>query len=381
MPSIEGYALYEVVGKRRGVVAPTANTGVRPAETREDILLLMAGDGVVGATSWSALRDNVGPADLEWLVGLDPASLFTWRGGVVDAVAPAHRDALAAARSLDIALLDLCAQQMGVPLWRVLGEAARERVPAYDCSVRFEDLTGAESSLDDVVLAARDALARGHMAIKVHVGRGRRWMEWPDCTERDIAVCRAVRRAVGPDVALVIDGGHGYADYIDDAVDFVVETAACRPAFVQSLVTEEWLPQLHGAVLERGVQVSLASGAGLRTLGEFEDLYSRSPIDVLLVDVVASGLLEARSIARFAAVHGMRVALDPGSDTCLGVCAAAHLGLTLEALAGCGDDAITFDDYCAPELRRIAGELEVGRAPGLGVRAFDPRTANCVERG
>jgi L-alanine-DL-glutamate epimerase-like enolase superfamily enzyme len=376
MPCIQGLALYEVTGRRDAVAGPTANAGVRPAEVRENVLLLLGEDGSVGVAMWSAAGLQYPDADLGWLAGQDPSSLFLWCDGRVTGYSAHAECRLRQVPPIDIALLDLLAQHAGVPLWRLLGEEQRERVPAYTCSVRFEDLVEAGASIDSVVLAAQRAVCCGHRALKLHVGRGRRWMEWPDCTERDVAVCRAVRRAVGPDVTLMVDGGGGYGDYVDDAVDFIIETAACRLVFAQDLVSDEWLPQLHAAMIERGVRVPLASGVSLRSLAEYEALYSRAPVDVLLVDVALTGLLEARSIAGFAAEHDLSLATYNGADTQLGVYVAAHLGRVATRLVGCATDDMRFDDYSSPGFELVDGEFVMPDMPGLGVRAFDPRCAD-----
>ena len=375
MPRIEGLALYEVGGRRNAVVGPTANVGVRPAEVRETILLVLDTDGRVGASAWSPACGDASAAGLGALVGSDPRDLFTWADDRVAGASECLATSLAAARSLDIALLDMCAQYARVPLWRLLGQEQRARVPAYDCSVRFEDLVDAESSIESVVNAAKRAIESGHRALSVQVGRGRRWMEWPECTQRDIDVCRAVRAMAGTGIAIMVDGGGGYGDYVDDAIDFLVETADCRFAIVQDLVADEWLSQLHSAMLALGLRVPLASGSSLRSRAEFEALFAQAPIEVLLVDVASTGLLEARATAEFAAAHGIRIALCHGSDSRLSVCAAAHLGRVAPALLACQAGDASSDDYDTPGLALVDGAFEMDNSPGLGVAMFDPRTA------
>src|SRR2546421_5689844 len=219
MARIEALALYELVGRRETLVAPNAYAGIRPAECRENLLLLLSDDGEIGVTNWAHAWRNRAHPDIGWLVGVDPRELFKWDNGRITGRAPGHAQALSDSAALDVALLDLCARAERVPLWRILGESVRDTVPAYDSTLYFEDLIGPDSTVADVVERARAALRRGHTALKIKVGRGFKWMPWPACTERDIEVCCAVREAVGPDVKLMADANKGCTGYIEDAVD------------------------------------------------------------------------------------------------------------------------------------------------------------------
>lgn len=90
--------------------------------------------------------------------------------------------------AIDMALWDALARRHGVSLVRLLGGAPRP-VPAYG-AVGFEGVTGSAR-------VAEDWARRGFTGVKAKIG-------YPTVAE-DVATVRAMREAVGPDVAIMVD--------------------------------------------------------------------------------------------------------------------------------------------------------------------------------
>ena len=97
--------------------------------------------------------------------------------------------------AVDIALWDLAGQAAGLPIHSLLG-ACRDKVPAYISSAVLPD-AGAYAQ------EARHYRDLNYAAYKIHPPQ--RWRD-------DIAVCEAVRQAVGDDYRLMLDATWGY-DY------------------------------------------------------------------------------------------------------------------------------------------------------------------------
>jgi L-alanine-DL-glutamate epimerase-like enolase superfamily enzyme len=93
---------------------------------------------------------------------------------------------------VDMALWDLTAKIAGLPAYQVLG-GFRDSIPAYASTVTFDTT---EEFLD----VADQCLAAGFRAIKLHA--------WGDA-RLDAALCQALRKHVGPDIALMYDGSAG----------------------------------------------------------------------------------------------------------------------------------------------------------------------------
>src|SRR5690606_30080249 len=106
-------------------------------------------------------------------------------------------------------------------------------VACYDTSLYFDDLHLADDAAAAALIAseAREGHERGHRAFKIKVGRGARHMPPEEGTRRDIAVVRAVRDAVGPDAALMIDANNGYT--LNIAKRVLDATADCRVLWLE----------------------------------------------------------------------------------------------------------------------------------------------------
>jgi mandelate racemase len=89
---------------------------------------------------------------------------------------------------IDMAMWDALARSLRTPLFRLLG-AAHKPIPAY--------LSLGMDGLDAAPGEAEKAIARGFRAVKIKIG-------YPDVAT-DLAVIRAIRRAVGADVKLMVD--------------------------------------------------------------------------------------------------------------------------------------------------------------------------------
>jgi L-alanine-DL-glutamate epimerase-like enolase superfamily enzyme len=107
---------------------------------------------------------------------------------------------------IDCALWDVAGRLTGLPVHKLLG-GAREKVPAYASTMCGDDIPGGLDSPDAYGEFARACKERGYSAFKLHT-----WMSplGPNL-ERDIAACRAVREAVGPQMRLMLDPHHDYS--------------------------------------------------------------------------------------------------------------------------------------------------------------------------
>ena len=109
---------------------------------------------------------------------------------------------------VDQALWDWAGRFLNVPVYQLIG-AYRDKVPAYGSTMCGDELTGGLATPEDYGRFAEQLVARGYKAIKLHT-----WMppvSFAPSVAMDIRACEAVREAVGPDIALMIDGYHWYS--------------------------------------------------------------------------------------------------------------------------------------------------------------------------
>lgn len=94
---------------------------------------------------------------------------------------------------VDVALWDLAAKAVGLPVWQLLG-GYRTQIPAQASTVTF-------SSVEEYLDVADQCLALGYTSIKLHG-----WGDW----RRDAQLCVRLREHVGDDLPLAYDGSAGF---------------------------------------------------------------------------------------------------------------------------------------------------------------------------
>src|SRR6478735_4724092 len=99
---------------------------------------------------------------------------------------------------IDIALWDIKGKHFGVPVYQLLGGPLRNEVQAYATGL-YRRKSG--DPLRYLAEEAASYVAEGFKAVKLKVGFG---------VEEDAKVTRAVREAIGADIALMVDANHAF---------------------------------------------------------------------------------------------------------------------------------------------------------------------------
>src|SRR5579871_517668 len=168
-----------------------------------NIVEIETDQGVVGwgecygpARITAAVVENVAP----WLVGEDPLRTdHLWR-----AIYARLRDhgqkglVIQGLSGIDIALWDIKGKHFGAPVHRLLGGPVRCEVKAYATGL-YRRKSG--DPIRYLVEEAAGYVAEGFQAVKLKVGFG---------VEEDARATRAVRDAIGPNIALMVDANHAY---------------------------------------------------------------------------------------------------------------------------------------------------------------------------
>jgi len=249
--------------------------------------------------------------------------------------------------ALDVALHDLKARVIGVPLWRMLG-AVRERVPIYG--------SGGFTSYDDGQL--REQLAgwaeEGIPRVKMKVGRD------PARDEHRLDVARA---AVGDGVELMVDANGAYDRR--QALLWAERYAAAGVTWLEEPVTSDDLQGM--ALLRDHAPAGIEIAAGEYVWREPDALALIGAVDVLQVDVTrCGGITTALRIDALARARSM-----PTSIHCAPALS-AHAGAAMETLR----HLEYFHDHVRIERMLFDGSPEVGEGgvlvppadrPGLGL--------------
>lgn len=244
--------------------------------------------------------------------------------------------------AIDMALWDLRAKSLGVPVAALLGGPIRERVRYY----AHANSAG----------AAKDALARGISTVKVGGVAG--------LVER----VAAVREAVGPEPDICVDM-HGPPWLA--AADAVLVAKALEPhriLFLEEPVAPE--DREGWRLVRRKVDLPLAAGERFAFKWRFEEMLRDGLVDVIQPDTGrVGGLSELRKIAALAEAACVQVAPHSGSLGPVAEFAALHLmasipnALLMERLEPDWDGK---ERVLERPLHAEGGYLHLPTGPGLG---------------
>jgi L-alanine-DL-glutamate epimerase-like enolase superfamily enzyme len=315
---------------------------------------------------------NMGLGLTELLIGADPLDVEgLWEQMYVGTAMNGRRGAVInAIGALDIALHDLRGKALGKPCHELLGAAVRDHITPY------ASLQPETSSFDEfresIVEWARRAVAAGFRAVKAevtfdgpyaHTGLREPW-------DRSTELLSAVRSAIGPDVALLVDVQYAFAD-ADTALGVLADWKAFDLHFVE---TPLWPDDLDGyRRLAEEQPIPIASGEWLTTRFEHLDLMRRGKVAIAQPDIGrVGGLTEARRVCDLAAEHGVRI-VPHLWKTGISIAAAAHLAAVtahcdyIEFLPAELSESGLRRDLTSDELTMVDGVIALPTRPGLGV--------------
>lgn len=265
-----------------------------------------------------------------YLVGRDPFAIkhftqvmftdFVGKRGAMDFYS--------ALSGLEIGLWDIVGKATGQPVYNLLGGPCRPRIKLYANGWAHGD--------DEPQVVAERALAL--------VERGFRAMKWDpfpgpyrsiisrEDEQAAVASVQAVREAVGPDVALLVECHRRLAPQIASRMARRLEEL--DPFWFEEPVPARNLDAL--ADVRAGTGLPVVTGEELYTKVEFREVFERRAADILNPDVCAcGGILELREIAAMADPYGVAVSPHNYNSTTIGLAA------TLQASAGIPNFLIT----------------------------------------
>jgi L-alanine-DL-glutamate epimerase-like enolase superfamily enzyme len=264
---------------------------------------------------------------------------------------------------VEAALWDLIGKVYGQPVWRLFGGVA-DRLDAYAS-------LGARRDAEELRDVARDLRDDGFRACKLRVDAHR--------PARSIAQVQAVRDAVGPAMALMVDLNQAWRMVGDTAPAIDLSTAQrFADAFGELDVTwlEEPLPAADHAglaALRSRSRVRIAGGEFTRTFDQLLDDVAADRYDVHQPDVVLSGMWRGRTVAELALRRGRWYTPHTWNDGIgllanLHVCAGVGGGPFLEFPCDpAGWTPQRRDFMLASPTTTSDGAVVAPDAPGLGV--------------
>lgn len=237
------------------------------------------------------------------MVGQDPSGmeahwnrnyylLSRWRNGP---------EVMTAISAVDIALWDIEAQRLGVPLARLLGGPLKDRYRVYYTHWAAPIETGPRTA-QKFADRARESVDKGWTAVKWTIsGAGSE----SERVAQTVTEVRAVREAAGAKLDLALEAAETLT--VRSATALAEAVAPWKPLWIEEPTLRE-SPRGLGQVAQRS-PVPIASGEGLFTRYEFLELFEQKGAAIAQPDVLhAGGITEMRKIAALAEVFGVELA-------------------------------------------------------------------------
>ncbi|WP_248897081.1 mandelate racemase/muconate lactonizing enzyme family protein [Haloplanus halobius] len=261
-------------------------------------------------------------------------------------------DAPAARHAVELAVLDARGRHRGPPLADLLAASPASAVPV--------NATVGDADAEATVEAAIEAVDAGFDCLKMKVGVG--------ALERDVARLRAVRDAVGPDIALRADANGAWDR--ETATEAIDALAPLDLAYLEQPLPASDLSG-HTALRGRGVDIALDETL---TVASTDAVFEAAAADILVLKPMAlGGPARALSAARAAERAGVAPVVTTTVDAAPARTAAVHVAAAIPDVRPCGlatgdalaadliDDPVPVDD----------GSVAVPTVPGIAGDAFD----------
>jgi L-alanine-DL-glutamate epimerase-like enolase superfamily enzyme len=256
--------------------------------------------------------------------------------------------------AIDMALWDIRAKSVELPLWKLLG-GARDRVPTYASGALMRGLT-----LDRVVKAAATLLEKGWREMKTQLAV-------PGETTPAIEVERMVkiREAIGPDIKLMCDINQRWRP--EQAIDIGrrVEDAGVGLFWLEDVTTADDFPGL--ARVSDALSTPVAGGEYVWGIAPFRHMIEQRSVDIPMIDLVrVGGITQWLKVAGMAEAFNLPVVSHLIPEVHVHLIGAVPNGLTVEYMP-----------WLVPLFKQVPeqrnGELSMPSAPGLGLE-FDQAT-------
>ena len=256
----------------------------------------------------------------------------------------------AARCAVSIAVHDLVAKRLDVPLYRYWGLDPDETVES-SYTIGLDDVETMREKTDT-------ATERGHGTLKVKLG-----------TDRDIEIVETIR-SVAPDVRLYVDANEAWTPTeavrkIDRLADFDLE-------FVEQPVPAED-PEGLRYVYERAA-LPVAADESCITLEDVPRIADRCDIANLKL-MKCGGLREAKRMIHAARAHGLEVMCGCMNESNASIAAACHLAPLLDYADLDGSLLLADDPYDGVPMPN--GRIDLAALDRSGTGAIDDSDTDC----
>lgn len=352
-------------------------TALRTVERVDDLLVrITSDDGMVGfgeapptkaitgetlESIERTIRENIAPAIALLPETASGAEILS----CIQNCCPGNTSAKAA---VDIAIYDLLARKKGLPLYRFLGKEKTKGQQTLST-----DLTISVNPIQEMVDDAMSAVRRGFRALKIKVGKE---------GEKDLEKIKAIRDAVGSNVAIRVDANQGWTE--GEAVS-ILNKAQDMGLGIELVEQPVKASDLEGmAYVKAHTKTLIVADESAFHEEDARNIFALDAADLVNIKLMkCGGLYEAEKIARTAGNFGKHVMMGCMLESKISVSAAAHfaasqgdlvLAVDLDGPMLCSEDPYVGGPvYDGPSI-------VLNETPGLGINEVDPSFLDSWER-
>jgi L-alanine-DL-glutamate epimerase-like enolase superfamily enzyme len=283
------------------------------------------------------------------LIGADPLAHLALLARLADI------KLLPAAKALiDIALWDLRGKILGQPVWRLLGGEQPKPVPltwiAHGNTVEGQ-IAEAKKMMD----------TRGYRGMKLKT-----WRRSLD----DVRMVEGVRKAVGDDMVIYVDGNGSYSE--TEARTILARVADFNVSFMEEPC--DFADPLRQAAMAAALPVALLGDQSCTSLAAVNMLLRLQAVGAVSVKLRRTGFTESLKIIALCEAAGVPVILGTDSESRIAAMPRMHLRAAIPHLEPWPTETHFFDklvdDVFAGEFQFKDGTITPNDAPGFGA-SFD----------
>jgi L-Ala-D/L-Glu epimerase len=256
----------------------------------------------------------------------------------------------AAQSAIDIALHDLQAKKLGIPLYNLLGGLIREEIPVVRVLGLKEPVKMAENALK--------LIEQGYSYLKIKVGGDREW-------ELDLARVREIRKAVGDGVHLMVDANQSYSP--KTAIKTLNRMGQwCIDLCEQPVPAGNWQGL---AEVAQSVDIAIEAHESVGSLGNVFALVQERIVDSINLKIgQIGGLQRAKTAAAICKLGNVALRVGMTGTRLLAAVSMHFIASTENVSYACEVGEFTRilnDPFTGLEVER--GMLKVPKAAGIGV--------------
>jgi L-alanine-DL-glutamate epimerase-like enolase superfamily enzyme len=289
--------------------------------------------------------------------------------------------AFKAIAGIDIALWDIKAKALGVPIYELFGGPYRESIKVYwgHCGLyraRIPDQMQIPpiKTMEDIFNMGKEVVSRGFTALKTNVTILVKDPSRAPVKENVEALEKIVgtfRKAVGDKVDICVDISAFF-----NTNGFIQIAKAMEPYDLMWLEVDSNNPEAL-LQLKQSAIIPICSGGILCTAKAYKPFLDFRSMDIVMVEVAGCGFTESRRIAALADIHEINIT-PYNANSHLSTFMTAHLCASVpnNKIMGIDVDSPPWKDDIVTAVPNIKdGFIHLSRKPGLGVELNEKEIA------